>query len=600
MSTLGYLINPALQIEDVNGKPLVGGTIRVFRHGTTIPYITWKDFTGDRNPATVVLDAKGMAILLAEPGYLYDVYCEDRHGVPQWSRLNVPVEAGGMGISSSDGSLVITQTDTGGGVVYDISVAHDGTELLEWCLSNGYTTSDLGMVPTISDGTMVAGDNGIRLAGGFYYHVTARVKATVGTLQPYYNEFDILFKGWTEDGSYTFLDRPVVIDGSMTSTQEWEISFDVMPSVDVELYVATEGLSYYNTVGLLDMEIHRVFSGTPRIPDGVASKPWIAENYQEKLTPGNGIEIDENNVISATAAQQQQADWTQTDTEAVDYIKNKPANLVQDADYVHTDNNFTDSDKSKLTGVESGAEVNVQANWNESDTSSDAYIQNKPANLVQDANYVHTDNNFTNADVTKLSGIASGAEVNVQPNWNETDTSSDAYIQNKPANLVQDAAYVHTDNNFTNADATKLSGIASGAEVNVQANWNESDSSSDAYIQNKPAIPSGSQLVPSATPSDAGEVLTVDSNGDPTWAPAQAPISAGNGIDITSNTVSAKVDGSTITFNASGEMVASGGGVVPPLKPVVAGPNITITENSSDIAISAVIPVVPVIGTITL
>ena len=47
-------------------------------------------------------------------------------------------------------------------------------------------------------------------------------------------------------------------------------------------------------------------------------------NYQEKLTAGSNITIDANNVISATAAPQQQADWNQTDSSAVDYIKNKP------------------------------------------------------------------------------------------------------------------------------------------------------------------------------------------------------------------------------------------------------------------------------------
>lgn len=122
MSTLGYLISPALQIENLDGKPLTGGTIRVYRHGTTIPYITWKDFTGDRNPADVVLDAKGMAVILAEAGGLYDVYCWDRNGFFQWSRLNVPVGSGGTGdaITSSDGSLVITQE----GGTYDIRVAN--------------------------------------------------------------------------------------------------------------------------------------------------------------------------------------------------------------------------------------------------------------------------------------------------------------------------------------------------------------------------------------------------------------------------------------------------------------------------------------------
>ena len=42
---------------------------------------------------------------------------------------------------------------------------------------------------------------------------------------------------------------------------------------------------------------------------------------------------------------------------------------------------------------------------------------------------------YTTADQTKLSGIATGAEVNVQSDWNVTDTSSDAYIANKPTNV---------------------------------------------------------------------------------------------------------------------------------------------------------------------
>lgn len=42
---------------------------------------------------------------------------------------------------------------------------------------------------------------------------------------------------------------------------------------------------------------------------------------------------------------------------------------------------------------------------------------------------------------------------------------------------------------MTTAQANKLEGIESGAEVNVQANWNETDTTSDAYILNKPTIP---------------------------------------------------------------------------------------------------------------
>lgn len=212
------------------------------------------------------------------------------------------------------------------------------------------------------------------------------------------------------------------------------------------------------------------------------------------------------------------------------------------------------------------------------------------------------------------------------------------------ATAVQDPNYVHTDENFTSSEKTKLAGIESGAEVNVQSDWNESDSLSDSFILNKPTIPSGSQLVPSATPSDVGEVLTVDSNGDPTWAPAQAPISAGNGIDITNNVVSAKVDGTSVTFNANGELEATAAPQLqsnwtesdstsvqyiqnkPGQTSLVAGANITIVDDAQnntvtisaaatqvpvqDVTVGGVsvlnaqgvaeVPSIPVIGTITL
>lgn len=45
-------------------------------------------------------------------------------------------------------------------------------------------------------------------------------------------------------------------------------------------------------------------------------------------------------------------------------------------------------------------------------------------------------NDYTDAEKAKLNGIQSGAEVNVQPDWNETVTTHDAYIKNKPNFLV--------------------------------------------------------------------------------------------------------------------------------------------------------------------
>lgn len=58
---------------------------------------------------------------------------------------------------------------------------------------------------------------------------------------------------------------------------------------------------------------------------------------------------------------------------------------------------------------------------------------------------------------------------------------------NNDSDFVSDASYVHTDNNFTTTLKTKLDGIAEGAEVNVNADWNAT--SGDAEILNKPSIP---------------------------------------------------------------------------------------------------------------
>lgn len=57
-----------------------------------------------------------------------------------------------------------------------------------------------------------------------------------------------------------------------------------------------------------------------------------------------------------------------------------------------------------------------------------------------------------------------------------------------PSDVVQDAAYVHTDNNFTNELLELLISVEFGAEKNEQADWNTTNSALDSYIKNKPFI----------------------------------------------------------------------------------------------------------------
>lgn len=64
-------------------------------------------------------------------------------------------------------------------------------------------------------------------------------------------------------------------------------------------------------------------------------------------------------------------------------------------------------------------------------------------------------------------------------------------------------------NDYTTAEKNKLAGIASGAEVNVQSDWDVTDSTSDAFIKNKPTIPTNNnELTNGAGYQTATEVQT--------------------------------------------------------------------------------------------
>lgn len=150
---------------------------------------------------------------------------------------------------------------------------------------------------------------------------------------------------------------------------------------------------------------------------------------------------------------------------------------------------------------------------------------------------------------TIRSGAAAGSTA-VQPGDLATVATTGAYSDLSGTPTIPTAT----------SDLTNDSGFITLSDVPAQVNadWNSSSGASE--ILNKPTIPSGTQLVPAATSADADKVLTVNAQGTPAWANTQAPISAGNGIDITNNVVSAKVDGTTITTNGSGELAVVNGG----------------------------------------
>jgi hypothetical protein len=178
------------------------------------------------------------------------------------------------------------------------------------------------------------------------------------------------------------------------------------------------------------------------------------------------------------------------------------SDYVSDASYVHTDNNYTSDEKAKLSGIASGAEVNVQADWTQADSTADDYIKNKP-NIPDVSDYYDktemdafladkvdkvsgkalSSNDFSDAYKGKIDGIAAGAEVNVQSDWNQSDNTADDFIKNKPTIIQSD---------WDQADNTKIDYIKNKPTIpaaQIQSDWSQADNTKVDFIKNKPTIP---------------------------------------------------------------------------------------------------------------
>jgi hypothetical protein len=127
-------------------------------------------------------------------------------------------------------------------------------------------------------------------------------------------------------------------------------------------------------------------------------------------------------------------------------------------------NDYTTAEKNKLNGIASGAEVNVQSNWSESNSSSDAFILNKPTkvsdftndtgfitNTVSNlTNYYTTSNTYTKAEVDSLIAAAKNGRFEVVVTLPFTDIKTNV-IYLVPKTVAQ------TDNiydEYVNLDAT--------------------------------------------------------------------------------------------------------------------------------------------------
>lgn len=144
--------------------------------------------------------------------------------------------------------------------------------------------------------------------------------------------------------------------------------------------------------------------------------------------------------------------------------------------------NFATGDKSKLDGIEAGAEVNINADWNA--TGGDSEVLNKPfipsalsdlsGNLddIDDGTtYVKSENNYDDAAVSKLGGIEAGAEVNNVSDVNATDlTDGGATTLHKHSHTSLDDIGTNTHSNIDShigATGSAVHGLGNVSVLNV-------------------------------------------------------------------------------------------------------------------------------------
>lgn len=189
--------------------------------------------------------------------------------------------------------------------------------------------------------------------------------------------------------------------------------------------------------------------------------------------PGNYEEVTCTNGYwtASNTSRNYQVDWNETSQYNAKYIKNKPDLSVY----------TTSTQVSAIVEAATGSipTTQVQSNWTEDDTSDPSYIQNKPTekNLVAGNNITIT---ATGTDVI-ISSTASGGEGSYTAG-DHIDITNDTISVTGITELVAGNAITIT----MNGDSAVIS---STGEAQVQSDWNVTDSSSKAYIRNKPSIP---------------------------------------------------------------------------------------------------------------
>jgi len=345
-----------------------------------------------------------------------------------------------------------------------------------------------------------------------------------------------------------------------------------------------DGKPLYNGSAFAGDMLKSVYDNTDAVESAGGIAAYVASAISNKVDKVAGKGLSENDFtntlkskldgIAEGAEVNVQSDWNQSDSSADDFIKNKPSFTQVQSDWNQSTNTEPDYIKNKPTlGTASTLDVPVSGNAstsevvkgddtrltdsrNAADVYSWAKQATKPSYNASEVGAIPSTDKGANGGVAELDSsgkvpssqlpsyvddvleynslsdfpatgetgkIYIAKDTNKTYRWSGTayveiseslalgETSSTAYAGNKgkanadAISAIKDGTTIDsfgdvetalsnkvdkngTDSLMTADEHTKLSGIASGAEVNVQSDWNQSSSSADDFIKNKPTL----------------------------------------------------------------------------------------------------------------
>lgn len=289
---LNYLLSPTFQFVNTAGRPLSAGAyLEVYVHGTRTIYNCASDFEGTLLPDRIPLDGLGSSVVLADDSQAYDVYAYNRFGSLIMSRYNVKPGDAGISLTSTDGTIQITETENG----YDLTVPGAGPSVLTASSDDLQANGQFTFRRFVQEGTHITVDNSgkIRLSRGwFHYTAVARLISGEGLANQY-----------VDVSLYTTLSSDKAsFDRSYSHDSTVQLSGDVNIAEDgTEFDLGVTGLASGMSVQLVHMSVHEIVGHS------------VVSNQVEQV----------------------QSDWDETDTESPSYIKNKPtlATVATSGDY---------------------------------------------------------------------------------------------------------------------------------------------------------------------------------------------------------------------------------------------------------------------------